>query len=196
MRYGILIATFVCKYLNIYLSINPMKTLFIPALFVSLLLTISCGNSMSTPDTIKNANLSAVAGQPADPANAKPVQMTKALFVANVFDFEKNPNNWKYIGKRPCVIDFYADWCRPCKQVAPLMEGFAATYQGKVDIYKVNVDKERELAEFFGIRSIPTVLFCPMEGKPQQSQGAMTKENYEQIINKLLLNQNENTTNK
>lgn len=171
-----------------------MKALYIPALFTSfLIIAISCGNAKSIP----NPNSAAEISQPVvEPANAKPVQMTKALFVANVFDFEKSPDNWTYKGTRPCVIDFYADWCRPCKQVAPLMEGFATTYQGTVDIYKVNVDQERELAEFFGIRSIPTVLFCPMEGKPQQSQGAMTKENYEQIINKFLLNQTEKTTNK
>ncbi len=169
-----------------------MKVLLIPALFASLLLTISCGNAKSTPGSSTNAG----AGQPVtEVANAKTVQMTKALFVANVFDFEKSPENWTYKGARPCVIDFYADWCRPCKMVAPLMEGFAATYQGKVDIYKVNIDQERELAQLFGIQSIPTVLFCPMEGKPQMSQGAMAKENYEQIINEFLLKNVNKATN-
>lgn len=168
-----------------------MKVFLIPALFASLLLTISCGNAKSTPGSRANAG----AGQPVtEVATAKTVQMTKALFVANVFDFEKSPENWIYKGSRPCVIDFYADWCRPCKMVAPLMEGFAATYQGKVDIYKVNIDQERELAQLFGIQSIPTVLFCPMEGKPQMSQGAMAKENYEQIINEFLLKKVKNAT--
>ena len=168
-----------------------MKTLFIPFVLASLLLTFSCGNAKNTPDT----KVTRETGQPvADVSNAKPVQMSKALFDTNVFDFEKNPDNWIYKGTRPCVIDFYADWCRPCKQVAPLMEGFAASYQGKVDIYKVNVDQERELAELFGIRSIPTVMFCPMEGKPQMSQGALTKENYEQIINEFLLKKAKETT--
>ena len=168
-----------------------MKVFLIPALFASLLLTISCGNAKSTPGSRANAGV----GQPVtEVATAKTVQMTKALFVANVFDFEKSPENWIYKGSRPCVIDFYADWCRPCKMVAPLMEGFAATYQGKVDIYKVNIDQERELAQLFGIQSIPTVLFCPMEGKPQMSQGAMAKENYEQIINEFLLKKVKNAT--
>ena len=168
-----------------------MKVLLIPTLFASLLLTISCGNTKSSP----NANTTTEVGQPvSETTKVKPTQMTKALFVTNVFDFTKSPENWMYKGTRPCVIDFYADWCRPCKQVAPLMEGFAATYQGKVDIYKVNVDQERELAELFGIRSIPTVLFCPMEGKPQMSQGAMSKENYEQIINGFLLKQTKKST--
>lgn len=176
------------KYIN--QALNTMKALLIPTLLASLLLTISCGNAKSTPDA--NATVETI--EPAgETASAKTVQMTKALFVANVFDFEKNPDTWTYKGTRPCVIDFYADWCRPCKQVAPLMEGFAATYQGEVDIYKINVDQERELAEFFGIRSIPTVLFCPMDGKPQMSQGAMAKENYEQIINEFLLKKTEKT---
>lgn len=169
-----------------------MKKLLIPALFVSLLLTISCGNAKNTPDSKSSSETTS---QPTlETPAATPVQMTKALFVSTVFDFEKSPDNWLFKGTRPCVIDFYADWCRPCKQVAPLMEGFAATYQGQVDIYKVNVDQERELAELFGIRSIPTVMFCPMEGKPQMSQGAMTKENYEQIINEFLLKQTGKTT--
>jgi thioredoxin len=161
-----------------------MKAKFIPALLMGLLLTISCGNIKNSPaSTATEASGEKVEST----ASSKPVQMTKALFVAQVFDFQKSPKNWLYKGSRPCVIDFYADWCRPCKQVAPLMEGFAATYKGKVDIYKVNVDQERELAELFNINSIPTVLFCPMEGKPQLSQGAMAKENYEEIINGFLL---------
>ena len=171
-----------------------MKVLFISALFASLLLTIGCGNANSKPNA--NTIATADANQPgAELANVKTVQMTKALFLKSVFDFEKNPDSWIYKGNRPCVIDFYADWCRPCKQVAPLMEGFASTYQGKVDIYKINVDEERELAALFGIRSIPSVLFCPMEGKPQISQGAMKKEDYEQIINEFLLKQTKKTTN-
>ena len=169
-----------------------MKVILISALFASLLLTISCGNAKSTP----GARANTAVGQPVTGvANAKTMQMTKALFVANVFDFEKSPDKWTYKGARPCVIDFYADWCRPCKMVAPLMEGFASSYQGKVDFYKVNIDQERELAQLFGIQSIPTVLFCPMEGKPQMSQGAMAKENYEQIINEFLLKKVKKATN-
>jgi thioredoxin len=163
-----------------------MKPLIIPILFTSLLLTISCSNAKTTPES--NAS-SLVAESGMSSENGKTMQMTKALFIANVSDFEKNPDNWAYKGTRPCMIDFYADWCRPCKMVAPLMENFASTYKGQVDVYKVNVDKERELAELFGIRSIPTVLFCPMDGKPQMSQGALAKEDYEKIINEFLLKQ-------
>jgi thioredoxin len=170
-----------------------MKPLIIPILFLSLLLTVSCGNAKTTPEintntSVDESDLPLEAG--------KTVQMTKAIFIANVSDFEKNPNEWAYKGVRPCVIDFYADWCRPCKMVAPLMEGFANTYKGQVDIYKVNVDKERELAELFGIRSIPTVLFCPMDEKPQMSQGALAKEDYEKIIKEFLLKKTDESTTK
>jgi thioredoxin len=170
-----------------------MKPFIIPILSTILLLTISCGNIKTTPDSSAVA-LVPEPGKASD--NNKPVQMTKALFIANVSDFEKNPDNWAYKGARPCVIDFYADWCRPCKMVAPLMETFVTSYKGKVDIYKVNVDKEKELADLFGIRSIPTVLFCPMDGKPQMSQGALSKEDYEKIINEFLLKQTGESTTK
>jgi thioredoxin len=190
MRYGMLIAYF-C--MHIYRCINKknvMKPFSTSILATLLLLTFSCGNSKSTPETNVDTSI-----QPdANADNNKVVQMTKALFKAKVNDFEKNPDSWIFEGSRPCVIDFYADWCRPCKMVAPLMESFADTYKGQVDIYKVNVDKERELADLFGIRSIPTVLFCPVEGKPQMSQGALSKEDYNKIITKFLLKQTTETT--
>jgi thioredoxin len=187
MRYGILIDYFcmqIFKYIN--QSKNIMRTLIAPVLFTLLLLTISCGNTKTSPDA---AVAQVTTETTINTDNDKPVQMNKSMFIANVSDFERNPDSWAYKGSRPCVIDFYADWCRPCKMVAPLMESFASTYKGKVDIYKVNVDQERELAELFGIRSIPTVLFCPMDGKPQMSQGALSKEDYEKVINEFLLKQ-------
>ena len=111
-----------------------------------------------------------------------------AGFLEKVYDFEKNPSTWVYKDSKPCIIDFYADWCRPCRMVAPIMEEFAAKYNGQITIYKVDTDKERELAGFFGIRSIPSVLFCPVNGKPQMTQGALPKEEFEKIINQMLLN--------
>jgi thioredoxin len=169
-----------------------MKPLFTPVVAAILLLTISCGNSNTSTATSPTNPVSSVT--PSE--NDKPVQMTKALFIANVSDFEKNPDTWAYKGTRPCIIDFYADWCRPCKMVAPLMDSFAKTYKGQVDIYKVNVDHEKELAGLFGIRSIPTVLFCPMEGKPQMTQGALSKEDYDKIITEFLLKNNDQQENK
>jgi thioredoxin len=115
------------------------------------------------------------------------VYLTKAIFLEKVYDFEKNPEKWTFKGDKPCVIDFYADWCRPCKMVAPIMAEFSEKYKGQITIYKVDVDKERELAQFFGIQSIPTVFFCPAEGEPQMAQGALPKETYEKVITEVLL---------
>jgi thioredoxin len=104
-----------------------------------------------------------------------------------VWDFEKNPEEWKYEGDVPCVIDFYADWCKPCKMVAPIMDELAEKYKGQVDFYKVNTEKNRELSQVFGIRSIPSVLFCPADGKPQMATGALSKENYIKTIDEFIL---------
>ena len=109
------------------------------------------------------------------------------MFLEKIYDFEKNPKAWTFIGDKPCVIDFYADWCRPCKLVAPIMAEFSQTYKGQITIYKVDVDKEKELAQYFGIQSIPTVFFCPAEGDPQMTQGALSKETYEKVITEVLL---------
>lgn len=114
------------------------------------------------------------------------IQLTKSEFQSKVFDFEKN-KEWKYEGDIPCVIDFYATWCRPCKMVAPIMEELAGQYKGKIKIYKIDTDKEQELAKAFNISSIPAVLFIPMKGQPQMNVGAMTKADYEKIINEFLL---------
>jgi thioredoxin len=115
------------------------------------------------------------------------VQLTKAMFLEKVYDYEKNPKQWSFAGDKPCIIDFYADWCRPCKMVAPIMEELAEKYKGQITIYKVNTDQERELAQFFSIRSIPTMFFCPSSGNPQLTQGALSKEEYEKLINEFLL---------
>ncbi|MDO9510375.1 MAG: thioredoxin [Bacteroidales bacterium] len=120
-------------------------------------------------------------------APGKVVYLTSEEFKSKVFNWEKNPKTWVFEGKTPCVVDFYADWCKPCKMIAPIMEELAAKYKGKVTIYKVNTDKEKAVASAFGIRSIPSVLFCPKTGDPQMSTGALTKENYEQVIDEKLL---------
>ncbi|MGC8866446.1 MAG: thioredoxin [Bacteroidales bacterium] len=125
-------------------------------------------------------------------SQGKVVHLNSAEFKQKVFNWEKNPDNWKYEGKVPCIVDFYADWCRPCKLVAPIMDELAEKYKGKIVIYKVNTDKEREVSSVFGIRSIPSVLFCPMEGKPQMATGALPKETYEQVINEFLLGKKKN----
>lgn len=116
----------------------------------------------------------------------KVVHITKADFLKKVYDFEKSPDEWKYLGSQPAIVDFYADWCGPCRQLSPVLDELAKEYSGKLTIYKVNVDNERGLATFFGIRSIPTLLFIPMKGKPQRSLGALSKTELKGIIKDVL----------
>ncbi len=101
--------------------------------------------------------------------------MNKALFLSNVWNYETNSETWQFQGKRPCIIDFYADWCGPCRQLSPILAEIAQEYAGQIDIYKINVDQEKELATAFGVTSIPMLLFCPMEGSPQIARGFMNK---------------------
>jgi thioredoxin len=101
--------------------------------------------------------------------------LTKEKFLSKVFNYETG-KEWKFEGDKPCLIDFYADWCGPCKMVAPVLEELAGEYDGKLDIYKVDTEKEQELASVFGIRSIPSLLFVPKEGQPQMAMGALPKE--------------------
>lgn len=103
--------------------------------------------------------------------------LTKETFLSKVFDYEKN-KEWKFEGPKPCVIDFYADWCGPCKMVAPVLEELAHDFEGKLDIYKVDTEEEQELASVFGIRSIPSILFVPAHGQPQMAMGALPKETF------------------
>lgn len=116
----------------------------------------------------------------------KVVHITKADFLKKVYDFEKNPDEWKYLGSQPAIVDFYADWCGPCRQLSPVLDELAKEYSGELTIYNVNVDNERGLATFFGIRSIPTLLFIPMKGKPQRSLGALSKTELKGIIKDVL----------
>ncbi len=107
--------------------------------------------------------------------------LTKDTFLKKVFDYENNPE-WKFNGELPAIVDFYADWCGPCKMVAPVLEELGKEFKGQIDIYKVDTEKEQELAAVFGIRSIPSILFIPKEGKPQMAMGALPKESFVQAI--------------
>jgi thioredoxin len=117
----------------------------------------------------------------------KTIQLTKADFLKKVADYETSPGEWKYLGDKPAIIDFYADWCGPCKMVAPILEELAAEYEGKIDIYKVDTEQQQELAAAFGIRSIPSLLFIPMQGAPQMAHGAMPKTAFKEAIDTVLL---------
>jgi thioredoxin len=114
-------------------------------------------------------------------------QLTTEMFKKLVYDYQKNPKDWVYEGKLPCIIDFYADWCRPCRMVAPIMEELANQYKGKVVFYKLNTDQEMELSQLFKIQSIPVILYVPANEKPQMSVGLSGKEEYTEQIKSLLL---------
>ena len=111
--------------------------------------------------------------------------LTTQDFKEKVFNYEQN-QEWKFEGKNPCIIDFYADWCAPCKMVAPILEALAIEYDGKLDIYKVDTEAEQELASVFGIQSIPSILFVPNEGQPQMAMGALPKATFEKAIAEVL----------
>jgi thioredoxin len=116
--------------------------------------------------------------------------LTKQTFQEKVFNYEKN-KEWQYEGDLPCIIDFYADWCGPCKMVAPILEELSKEYEGKIKIYKIDTEKEQELAAVFGIRSIPSILFVPKDGQPQMAMGALPKQSLEKAINEILLTEAE-----
>lgn len=112
--------------------------------------------------------------------------ITAEEFKTKVFDYEKN-TEWKYQGEIPTIVDFYADWCGPCKMLAPTIEKLSKEYDGKVNFYKVNTEEEPSLSAAFGIQSIPTLLFIPMEGKPQMSAGALPENQIKKIIDENLI---------
>jgi thioredoxin len=114
------------------------------------------------------------------------VRLTNESFKQKIFNYEAN-KEWKFLGNKPAIIDFYADWCGPCRMVSPLVEEIAKEYAGKIDVYKVDTDQERELSQNMGIQSLPTLLFIPLNGKPQASLGALPKENIVKAVNDVLL---------
>jgi len=114
-----------------------------------------------------------------------PEHLTTAAFKEKVFDYEKH-EEWKYEGELPAIVDFYADWCAPCRMVAPILEQISKDYEGKLHVYKVNTEEEPELAGAFGIQSIPSLLFIPMEGRPQMAAGALPRDTLDKVIKEVL----------
>ncbi|MDR0574097.1 MAG: thioredoxin [Tannerella sp.] len=115
------------------------------------------------------------------------IALNKEDFLKKVYNYEKNKDSLIYEGNLPCIIDFYADWCGPCKKVEPVLKELAKVYSGKIVIYKINTDKEKELAMAFGVRSIPTCLFIPAKGNPQSTMGALPRETFVKVIDEFLL---------
>lgn len=111
--------------------------------------------------------------------------LSKDSFLEKIFNYEEN-KEWKFKGEIPAIIDFYADWCGPCKTLSPILEQLSEQYEGKVKIYKVDTEAEKELSAMFGIRSIPSMLFCPINEDPQMANGALPKKQIEEIIGNVL----------
>ncbi len=114
------------------------------------------------------------------------INLTRGEFLKRVADIENSPNQWKYLGSRPALVDFYAPWCGPCKALLPRLDELAKEYEGKVDIYKVNIENEQQLADDFGIRSIPTLLFIPKVGLPQTRLGAMQTAQFREVFDRMI----------
>lgn len=116
------------------------------------------------------------------------IQMDELMFLTRVFDYKHTDNQeWKYKGDKPCIIDFYATWCAPCRMIAPTLKELAKEYQDSIYVYKIDVDKEKELAAAMGIQSLPTILFIPTSGQPQMIVGAADKKTFRRAINEVLL---------
>jgi thioredoxin len=114
------------------------------------------------------------------------INLTKKDFLSRVADIETSPNSWNFLGDKPALIDFYASWCGPCKMLSPVLDELSEEYAGKVDIYKVNIDKEEFLTEAFDIRSVPTLVFVPMSGDPRRAMGAMPKNLLREQLDQLI----------
>ena len=158
------------------------KILFITAAIISILLT-DCNAQKKEPAQAGNTELKADAI--IDNSSA-PIHINTADFKQRIFNYDVD-KTWKYLGTKPCIIDIYADWCPPCRVLSPVMEEVAKEFAGKVLIYKINADKEKELMGYLGITSLPTLIFCPKEGQPQASLGAMPKADVEKLVNSLLI---------
>ncbi len=155
-------------------------------IFIALL-SLSCNGENNEKSTHTEVNSSKETKK--ETKKGKVVHLDANTFKEKIMDYSAQNKTWKYKGERPAIIDFYADWCMPCRKIAPYMEEFAKKYEGKIDVYKVDTQKQRELAAVFNIRSIPAVLFIPMDGEPQMTKGALPKSAFEKKINEFLLHQ-------
>jgi thioredoxin len=173
-----------------------MKNLMLLTIIAVLITgTYSCSSTNSEENSASISNASMITTtdntimeetKTIETTTGKVVHLTTQEFKEKVFNYELN-KEWKYNGDKPAIIDFYADWCRPCKMIAPILEDLAKEYENDIVIYKVDTEAEKELAAVFGIRSIPSILFVPVDGQPQMAQGALPKESFKEAINDILL---------
>ena len=163
------------------------------AIIAILVVFSACSNTIKSDknNSITEVGVETKVSQGDEKNEGKVIYLTKETFKQKVFDYEAN-EEWKYEGSVPCIVDFYADWCGPCKQISPILDELAKEYDGKIIIYKVNTDKERELSAAFGVRSLPSLLFIPTDGQPQLAKGAMPKEGFVNAIKQVLLKEESN----
>ena len=149
---------------------------------------VACGNQGKNNNTnTTETNSNKIENNMTTTTTKKTINLTRAEFLTKVANFEETPDKWVYLGDKPAIIDFYADWCGPCKMIAPILEELAAEYEGQIYIYKVDTEAEQQLAGEFGIRNIPSILFVPMGEDPQMAQGALPKDAFKQAIEEVLL---------
>lgn len=149
-----------------------MKRLFLTISAAAILIS-ACGNTGK--ESNRNVEITSSAAKTNNSGATE--KLTKALFIQKVWDYTKSPNDWKYLGSKPAIVDFYADWCGPCKIASPILDEIGSEYAGKIQVYKINTDQERELAQVFGITGIPAFLYIPAQGKPVMMSGiGRTKE--------------------
>ncbi len=156
-----------------------MKKKILYSLVLVLIFT-ACGNSSSDSKNVSDLDKKDLP------------HLTNETFKEKIWDYIASPQEWVFEGEKPVVIDFYADWCRPCQKIAPIMKELAEQYDGKIKVYKINVDEEKELTKLLDIKGIPAVLFIPKEGKPVMKSGALYQKAYHKLVNELLIKELKN----
>lgn len=163
------------------------KNICAKVLMLSATLLLSVG-TLTASCTTKNDSRQeqAAPSQANEGEDGKIIHITAEYMREHIYDYTANPQEWVYKGDKPAIIDFYADWCGPCRSLSPKLEQVAKKYAGKLTVYKVNVDNEKELASLFGVRSIPMVLFVPVKGIPTQTMGNLPMESIEEAIAQIM----------